>query len=103
MANETAKKKSRFAKGLVAGAAIGAAAAVLLTPKTGKEAQKIVKQAIKKARSEGEKILKVGMQAVHTGEKAVKNGRKIAEKAAPKVKKTISDLKIAAGKFKREL
>lgn len=103
MANETAKKKSRFAKGLIAGAAIGAAAAALLTPKTGKEAQKIVKEAIEKAGLESRKMLKAGMRAVRAGEKAVKKGRKMAEKAAPKVKKTISDLKIAAGKLKREL
>ena len=48
--NEGNKGKGNLLAGLIGGAIVGAAAALMLTPKTGKENRQIVKEGISKGR-----------------------------------------------------
>lgn len=85
-----------FKSGLLTGAVVGAAAALLMTPKSGKEMQNLVKEKIPSGNSDGEGTLsqvkeKAAETASQVKEKAAETASQVKDKAMEMKDKKSSD------------
>ena len=74
--NEGSKGKGNLLAGLIGGAIVGAAAAMMLSPKTGKENRQIVKESIAK-----------GKESIAKGKERIAKGKERIAKGVDKIRK----------------